>query len=193
MPCCPTDSSIKPIERSFEALLSFEQVLIPSGTAFIPFSQVQTAPLPRILGRFRIKFSRDFSFARYRLEVFGLPLSSVPGSLFVTSAGLFAGRPFQNGPLIVPLFNAGAPLTSGLPGVTPIVAQVTSNGVISQGTLTNTNINPVTSPNGQAAFNTIASLLDGIRRGEVYCQIFGTNAFSQGLARGQLLVRDTTA
>ncbi len=192
MPCNPTNSSIKPIERSFEAILSFEQVVIPSGTSFIPFSQVQTAPFPRILGRFRIKFSQDFSFARYRLEIFGLPLSTVPGSLFVTSAGLFAGRPFQNGPLIVPLFNTGAPLTSGLPGVTPIT-QVTSNGVIAQGNLTNANINPATSPNGQATFNTIASLLDGIRRGEVYCQIFGTNAFSQGLARGQLLARDTTA
>jgi len=170
----------QPIERSFETVLSFAQELINVNGTFVP-RPINTAPLTPVIGRLLLRFSRDLSVVKFRLSVFGNanPLSI---NQLVTVATLNAGRSSENGPIIAVLFN------------NPTGIRV--NGLLASGILTNANIRHVTSASGNT-YNTVASLLQGIRKGDVYVNILGSNrdpntpGFANGLIRGQIFARQT--
>lgn len=173
-------TSIQPIERSFEAILSFAQELINVNGSFVARAPTD-APVPRVVGRLILRFSRDLSSVKFRLSVFN---NNCPTNInqLVTLATLQAGRTFENGPVIATLF------------ANP--TGIKSNGVIACGVLTNAQIQRVTAPNGDI-FNTVASLLQGIRKGNVYVNVYGSSrepnrpGYATGLIRGQVLARET--
>lgn len=173
-------SSIQPIERSFEAVLSFAQELINVNGSFVARSAAD-APVPRVIGRLILRFSRDLSSVKFRLSVF---CNECPSNInqLITLATLQAGRTFENGPVIATLFTNAA--------------GAQSNGVLACGVITNDQLQRVVAPSG-FTFNTIASLLQGIRTGNVYVNVYGsgrnttTTSYATGLIRGQILARET--
>ncbi len=159
-PCKDKDECCKNIEfdNKFEVCLSFEQEIV--GGRPRPASQAPKGfRCKGVSGSIKLCFEKDLSSVHYKLCVCGVKDVENLNEL-VTQAHLHAGRASQNGPIIAFLFDA-AQLPCG-PGV--------EFDCCIEGCLTNRDIIRVQSPNGQG-FNTIASLLDGIRRGEVYVNV----------------------
>jgi hypothetical protein len=171
---------IRPIERTFQAVLSYAQELISVNGLFVA-APAANAPTPRVIGKLLLRFSPDLSSVKFRLSVFN---NNCPTNInqLVTLATLQAGRTFENGPVIATLFTNAA--------------GIQSNGVIACGILTNAQIQQSLAPNGQI-FNTVASLLQGIRTGNVYVNVYGSGrnvalpSYATGLIRGQILARET--
>ena len=168
------------IERTFESVLSFAQELIFQNGIYIP-RPITDQPSTPIIGKLLIKFSKDLSAMKYRLYVYG-NINLVNLNQLIIGASLNAGHTYENGPMISVLFN------------NPAGVQV--NGLLASGILQNGNIHNVRSSSGNR-YNTIASLLQGIREGDVYVNVFGTDrnpnmpGYARGLIRGQILARET--
>lgn len=145
----------------YVVFLSYAQELVAStGMTFVP-----APPDPRadaISGTFKIQFAKDLSFAIYKLYVFG---ATDPNNR-ITAAHLHAGAANVNGPVVVTLYNN----TVG----------TTSNGLLTRGEIRNQDIALV------EGYNTVASLYQGILRGDIYVNVH-SQLFPGGVARAQLL------
>ena len=187
--CC----KYKKFDRAFEAKLSFAQLLTSSegheGETLIP-RPVTDTPLgdgEGVHGKMQICFSEDLSEASYRLYVTGLTAPENKNEL-ITQVHIHGGRASQNGPHIIDLY-IGAPSDA---------CGEQSDGLFIEGILTNEDILPHVSVDGNS-YNSIASFLDGIRRGEVYVNVHGSGGceegkvkYGHGVIRGQLLAKETS-
>ena len=194
-------------DTKFEVCLSFDQEIVNGRPR--PASQAPKGHCGKgVSGSLKLCFEKDLSSVHYKLCICGVRCVENLNEL-VTQAHLHAGRSYQNGPIIAFLFPCdprnAIPLDCG-PGIE-------FDGCCVEGCLTNKDIRLVESANGQE-FNTIASLLDGIRRGEVYANVHGSNfencfqdgngmtteemppqpkpSYSGGLIRGQVLAEETS-
>ncbi len=200
--CC-TETAF---DRKFHVCLSFAQELAPVILENEVPNRFQPRPASQapkgfchkgVSGSLELCFEKNLSAVHYKLCVCGVKDVRNLNEL-VTQAHLHAGRANQNGPVIAFLFNV-AELPCG-PGV--------EFDRCVEGTLCNEDIRPVTSPNGYS-FNSVASLLDGIRRGEVYVNVHGSDfenckqiepanedeklpSYADGLIRGQVFAEETT-
>lgn len=159
--------------------LAFEQVLLGSNPNTVP-RQKQDKPTG-VWGKFNIAFESDFSKAYFKLYVYGSDVKCNKNT-WVTSAYLQAGRSYENGDIIALIYKRSDGHGYGKK----------VNGKLEKGELQNLDISQVSAPSG-ARFNTIASLLDGILRGEVYVIVNGSDQnsdepdYSVGMLRGQFL------
>lgn len=188
---CPKPGDLS---RTFEAQLSFDQELILVNGALV--ARVANLPedekAPKVAGRIELCFSKDLSSLEYKLFVFDAK-GRENANERITLAHLHAGRSYQNGPVIVSLFELVDPQGCG--------KEV--NGLLAKGVLTaddlvgiNTGF-PIVSANGHV-FNSIAALFDGCRRGEVYANVHGSDCeddkptFENGIVRGEIFSTETT-
>ncbi len=182
-------------ERNFEIKLSFCQELVAAnnGAGEEALEEVTYVPRPvkdtplGVRGKIEICFAKDLCSLKYRLFVFGADGRRNQNEL-ITMAHFHVARASQNGPITAFLFDAGKGFGCG----------VASNGLLQEGCLTNADIIPVISPDGNE-YNSIASLLDGIRNGDVYVNVHGSNTcdpnktgFAGGILRGQVFARETS-
>ncbi|CAH6420613.1 CHRD domain-containing protein [uncultured virus] len=147
----------------------FQQELIsPTGGtgALVPLSTV-SQNTDNIHGTLKLKFNSNLSRMAYRLYVYN---ATNPNN-FITDAHLHGGSANENGPVIVNLY-------SGNPRI--------SNGLLAKGLIGNNNIQLISASTGYA-FNSIASLYEGIRRGLVYVNVH-SQQFPGGIIRGQVFV-----
>ena len=182
-------------QRKFNINLSFDQELLSDESdengGFIPASEVKPAP-QNVCGRLELCFAKDLSSLTYRLFVFGANGKENPNEK-ITMAHLHAGQAFENGQVFLFLFNAGVGFGCG----------EAVDGLLAEGTRTNSDIIPQTSPDGTQSFNSIASILAGILNGQVYCNVHGAaknsnnpagnfcdpdkTAYNDGIVRGQVV------
>ena len=168
-------------QRSFDVLLTFEQELSagPNGT-----------PLPasvkpgNIFGRIQLCFNKELSEIKYKLFVFNDVQPSNRNAL-VTQAHLHVGKAGQNGDVFTFLFT-----------ILPTDCGRVSNGLLAEGTITNATILPRTSPDSTVSVSNVASVLDAIRKGQVYANVHGSNTcdtgqqgFAAGVIRGQIFTK----
>ena len=187
------------LELDFCAKLDFCQelvLLLQKGNSAkeLPPVQPKFAPRPadeapkRVHGKILLSFDHDLCKVRYCLFVFNACGRRNPNEK-VTQAHLHAGRANENGPVVAFLAN-----------FTPLNKEgVDVDGLIAKGCLTNEDILPVSVPSSGYALNSIASLYDAIRRGEIYTNVHGSDfkpqkiTYEQGLIRGQVFAARTTA
>lgn len=166
-------------ELNFETCLSFEQVLICRCQTLVPRSQSEKPDC--VFGTFRLCFNRALTQVRYSLFVYN-DLAKTNTNELITRATLNAGRADQNGPVLVNLFRSA----NG----------VASNGRLARGVITNKNIHKI-SLNG-FGYSSVATLFDGVRRGDVYVSVYGNDrnldqvGYGSGLLRGQIFARETS-
>ena len=166
-------------ELNFETCLSFEQVLICRCRTLVPRSQGEKPD--DVFGTFRISFNRGLTSANYSLFVFN-DFATTNTNELITRATLNAGRADQNGPILVNLFRSAG--------------GVASNGRLVRGTITNKNIHKISI--GGFSYSSVATLFDGVRRGDVYVMVFGNDrnlervGYGSGLLRGQIFARETS-
>ena len=189
--------------RDFETYLCFEQELVsvPIPTDSVPKDAPnvsvpkdapqakyvarprEEAPTPRIVGKAQFHFARDLSRMYYRIYVFcQAPEGSANANTSITFAHLCAGCSSENGPLVAILAKIDtAPQPVGKNG----------QGVQTKGEMSNSDIQNVTSSSGYT-YNSVASVYDGILRGDIYLNILGNKntagqvTYDQGLIRGQI-------
>lgn len=166
------------VKRRFCAKLATCQELVDK-----PLRPLNKSELPseKVHGFIKLKFSKDLCKLKYKLYVFKV-LGCKNENELVTQAHIHGGRASQNGPVVASLFNF-APLTQ---------KGVKANGLLAKGTITNSDISLVQSPNGRE-FNSVASILDAILEGDLYVNVHGSNvnilqqSFADGILRGQIL------
>jgi len=159
------------IERTFDVPIKFDQELGATPEGFVPISLNPNIVNPGLTGRLLLKFNKTFTRAQFKLYVFS---DNTNPQNFIRVAHLHFGRANVNGPAVVTLFDAPTP--SG----------VFSNGLLSSGIITNADISRVTHN-----VVSVASLLDSIRRGEIYVNVH-TVALPAGAIRGQIFSAETT-
>lgn len=166
-------------ELNFETCLSFEQVLICRCRTLVPRSQGEKPD--DIFGTFRLCFNRGLTQVHYSLFVYN-DFATTNTNELITRATLNAGRSDQNGPILVNLFRSAQ--------------GVASNGRLVKGTITNKNIHKISI--GGFSYSSVATLLDGVRRGDIYVMVFGNDrnlervGYGSGLLRGQIFARETS-
>lgn len=172
------------IQRTFDVRLSFEQELVGAPTG--PFVPRPANEAPHgTHGKLQLCFSKDLSSVKFKLFVFDASGKRNPNEK-ITAAHLHAGRADVNGGVIVLLY-ANADPSCGK----------AVDGLLAEGTITNEHIiKGVTSLSGYT-FNSVASLYDGIRRGEVYANVHGSDTcqpgaigYANGIIRGQIFTSD---
>lgn len=164
-------------ELEFSAQVSPAQELI--GAPPVPLTTAQL-PVSPVIGDIALRFAPDLSSVEFRLNLFGV-VNPANLNEAITQAHLHAGRANENGPIIATLVRFADLDEAG----------VQVNGLLAEGVLRNVDITPVSSPSG-LAFNSIASLYNGIRAREVYVNVHGSSfdglkpSFASGIARGQI-------
>ncbi len=192
---------------AFEADLSFEQLLMVTeehqgggmghdmeGETEMdvlvprPASDAPKGSGNGVHGKLQLCFAEDLSHVTYRLFVYGLVAPQNKNEL-ITQVHIHAGRASQNGPHVTDLY-IGAPIDG---------CGLESNGLFKEGVIINSNIMPHVSPDGNS-YNSIASLLDGVRRGEIYINVHGSTGcnpngvkYGHGLIRGQVFAKETSS
>lgn len=178
--------------RDFETYLCFEQELISApkpadakdddNANFIARPREET-PNPRIVGKALFHFARDLSRMYYKIFVYcQSPDGSTNPNTGVTYAQLCAGSSSENGPVVAVLAKIDA---------TPQPVGKNGQGIQTKGEMNNPDIQNVTSSGGYL-YNSVASVYDGILRGDIYLNILGNKeapgqiAYDQGLIRGQI-------
>lgn len=178
--------------RDFETYLCFEQELIsaprPANAKdddeenFIPRPREET-PNPRIVGKALFHFARDLSRMYYKIFVYcQSPDGSTNPNTGVTYAQLCAGSSSENGPVVAVLAKIDT---------TPQPVGKNGQGIQTKGEMSNSDIQNVTSSGGYL-YNSVASVYDGILRGDIYLNILGNKdtpgqvTYDQGLIRGQI-------
>lgn len=167
---------LKP-QFKFCANLSYAQELKasppdpPNPVKFIP---LDPAVDPGVFGAILLEFQPDLSSLSFKLYVFN-DLAPVDPNALIRAAHLHLGNASVAGPVTVPLYSAPLPGTA-------------VNGLLVEGVVHNSDVIPVTSSTGYSS-NTIASIYEAIRRGELYANVHGTGPnFAGGLARGQIFL-----
>jgi hypothetical protein len=173
-------------QRVFDVPLSFAQELVPLSPP--PFLPRPASEAPHgTFGRLLLCFAKDLSSVKFKLYVFNALGKENPNER-ITQAHLHAGAANVNGPVFVFLKHPVAG-PCGQP----------FDGLVAEGTLTNADIitPSVSSPSGYL-INSIAALYEGIRRGEVYANVHGSNCtpnlpgYATGIVRGQIFTNDVT-
>lgn len=150
-------------QSTFCVPISFDQELVLQGTGptLIPLSLTANNP-ERVRGILKIKFNTNLSAAGYKLYVF----NSINRMNRITDAHLHFASANQNGPVVVDLYD-GNP--------------VNSNGLLSQGTITNKNVYNMR----LNIVNSVSSLYQAILDGSIYVNVH-SELFQAGLIRGQI-------
>lgn len=147
------------LKNSYNVCTSYEQELVAFNGGFIPAPP--NSDVENIDGRFKLSFAPDLSYATFQVFVFN---ATNPGNQIV-AAHLHVGDANANGPVIVTLFN------------NPEGTNV--DGLLSNGKITNADIAHI------EGYNTVASLYQGIQRGNIYVNIH-SQLLPAGILRAQL-------
>ncbi len=148
---------------TFRVPISFYQELAETPDGLVPLSRI-SRNMNNVKGFLKLRFKKDLSRAAYKLYVFNATATQDR----IISAHLHDGRAFENGPIIVTLFNGPA---------------INVDGLLSRGYIDNSNI---TSVNGQnMEINTLASLYQSIRDGNIYANVH-SERYPAGIIRGQI-------
>lgn len=154
----------------FDIPLSFDQELISTtGTtgftgSAIPLSLV-AQNTDKIYGVLKLRFNNDRSMVAYKLFVY----NAINPQNKVTLSHLHLGKAYENGPVIVPLFNGPARNVNG----------ELIEGVIGNDGINNTSIADI------SVINSVSSLYAAIVGGSVYANVH-TVKYPGGLIRGQI-------
>ncbi len=149
----------------FVVPLSFEQELVTNPAGFVPLSTQPGVVNPNLKGCFSIEFNKCFTRAEYRLCV---NANNNNPNNFIRFAHLHYAPAYENGPIVVNLFDAPTP--QGVP----------ANGCFAEGHITNAQI-LLNTPE----VNSVSSLYNAILENEIYVNVHSV-ALPAGAIRGQI-------
>jgi hypothetical protein len=157
----------------FRVFMSFDQVINDDDGILCPATETGCLYDP-MSGKFVMKFEKDLSAVRYKVWVYNARYHKV------RAVHLRAGRANEIGDPIATLYD----IKRDCPGMSDD-AGIEGNGLLCKGILRNHDIDRVPAPDGYC-FNTIASLFQGIRNGNVYVNVESSGKYAQGILRAQL-------
>lgn len=162
---CPRVKCGPQAQESFCIPLSFDQELVENEEGnLVPLSN-EAANLDDVRGVLKLKFNSSLSKAAYALYVYNARSESNR----IVGAHLHYGNASSNGPVLVALFE-GPPRSS--------------NGLLIKGVIDNRSV--VQESETGVAVNSLASLYEAIRAGNVYVNVH-SEQFPGGIVRGQIL------
>ena len=154
------------IQTKFIVPIRFEQDVVGRPP------HAHTDPNPGITGTLKLLFDEGLTSAKYRLYIFNEKSEEdTPKDELISMAHLHAAPTGDIGELIVVILESNPP--------------VYVNGLLKKGTITNSNIRSIKTREGYR-FNTVSTLYNAIREGNLYVDIHGTGKYLAGMLRGQI-------